>query len=112
MKNLGLPFSYGEHMLINNSFGHWINSYLNLSHSDDAFSLDKLRAISLQQSLVLFPEMPVHPKDERIRPIPDTELLTNIARSNHILGGPGALSQWLQSLSSNYDFSASSKCRS
>ena len=104
MKNLGLPFSYGEHMLINNSFGHWINSYLNLSHSDDAFSLDKLRAISLQQSLVLFPEMPVHPKDERIRPIPDTELLTNIARSNHILGGPGALSQWLQSLSSNYDF--------
>ena len=26
MKNLGLPFSYGEHMLINNSFGLWINS--------------------------------------------------------------------------------------
>ena len=104
MKNLGLPFSQGEHMLINNSFGHWINSYLSLSHGDDAFSLEKLRAISLQQSLVLFPEMQVHPKDERIRPIPDSELLTDIARSNHILGGPGTLSQWLHRLSSDFDF--------
>ena len=104
MKNLGLPFSQGDQIITNNSLGHWIHSYLNLSHSDDAFSLDKLRSLSLQQSLLLFPEMPIHPVDERIRPIPDSELLTKIARTNHILGGPGALFQWLRSLSTDFDF--------
>ena len=104
MKNLGLPFSQEEQIITNNPLGHWIHSYMNLSHSDDAFSLEKLRSLSLQQSLLLFPEMPIHPVDERIRPIPDSELLTKIARTNHILGGPGALFQWLRSLSADFDF--------
>ena len=104
MKNLGLPFSQEDEIMTGKPLGHWINSYLNLSHGDDAFSLEKLRSISLQKSLILFPEMPIHPVDERIRPAPDSNLLANIARSNHILGGPGSLSQWLHSLSSNFDF--------
>ena len=108
MKNLGLPFSQDDQIITNNSLGHWIHSYLNLPHSDDAFSLEKLRSLSLQQSLLLFPEMPIHPVNERIRPIPDPELLTKIARTNHILGGPGALFQWLRSLSSDFDFGINS----
>jgi len=104
LKNLGFLVSSENLMLTNTSLGHWIWAYLNLSQGNDAFSLDKLRSISLQNSLILFPEMPPHPSDVRIRPIPDSELLTKIARTHHILGGPETLTQWLDSLESDFDF--------
>ena len=108
MKNLGLPFPQENQIITNYSTGHWLHAYMNLSYKNDAFSLEKLRALSLQKSILLFPEMPIHPVDERIRPIPDSDLLTKMARTNHILGGPGALFQWLRSLSLDTDFAINS----
>lgn len=104
LKNLGFPTSSENLMITNHPLGHWFHSYLNLSHGNDAFSLDKLKALSIQNSLTLFPEIPPHPTDERIRPIPDPKILTKIARTNHILGGPGTLIQWLNCLESDFDF--------
>jgi len=103
MNNLGLSTSSGKEKLLNNPLGHWIISYLNLSNGNDAFSLEKLKAISSQNLLPLFPQISSHPKDEKIRPEPDLALLAKIARSNHILGGPGALANWFKSLNLNID---------
>ena len=39
-----------------------------------------------------------HPSDPEISPLADSELLTRLARNEHVLGGPGALSKWLETL--------------
>jgi len=104
LKNLGFPISSENLMITNHPLGHWFNSYLNLSYGNDAFSLDKLRALSIQNSLTLFPEIKPHPLDKRITPVPDPKILSKIARTNHILGGPETLIQWLSCLESDFDF--------
>ena len=109
IKNLTLSMSKDKEKLLNSPLGHWIYSYLNLPYGNDAFSLEKLKSISLQKSIPLYPKMPIHPTDERISPNPDIKLLTKIARSNHILGGPGALSNWLKSITSNFDITSNNE---
>ena len=79
--------------------GHWILCLARLSHGADAFSLESLRALSLQGSIVPFEKPKQHPSDEEISPIADPELLTRLARNEHVLGGPGALSKWIETLS-------------
>ena len=79
--------------------GHWILFLARLGHGADSFSLESLRALSLQTSLVPFEEPENHPSDPEISPLADSELLTRLARNEHVLGGPGALSKWLETLS-------------
>ena len=79
--------------------GHWILFLARLGHGADAFSLESLRALSLQTSVVPFEEPEEHPSDPEISPLADSELLTKLARNEHVLGGPGALSKWLETLS-------------
>ena len=79
--------------------GHWILFLARLGHGADAFSLESLRALSLQTSVVPFEEPEEHPSDPEISPLADSELLTMLARNEHVLGGPGALSKWLETLS-------------
>ena len=78
--------------------GHWILFLARLGHGADAFSLESLRALSLQTSIVPFVEPEEHPSDPEISPLADSELLTRLARNEHVLGGPGALSKWLETL--------------
>ena len=79
--------------------GHWILFLARLGHGADSFSLESLRALSLQTSVVPFEEPENHPSDPEISPLADSELLTRLARNEHVLGGPGALSKWLETLS-------------
>jgi len=79
--------------------GHWIMCLANMTHGSDAFSLENLRALSLQKSVTPFEEPPEHPSDSGIIPSADSELLTKLARNDHVLGGPGALSKWIETLS-------------
>ena len=99
LKNLGIPINPESINIKNHPLGYWINSYLKLGHDSDSFSLLKLRSLSLQNSINLFPEIQKHPFDDEFLPIPDIEILNQISMENHILGGPGALERWIDNLS-------------
>ncbi len=79
--------------------GHWILCLARLGHGAEAFSLDNLRALSLQSSIVPFEKPKQHPSGKEFSPIADSELLTRLARNEHVLGGPGALFKWIETLS-------------
>ena len=79
--------------------GHWLLFLARLGHGADAFSLESLRALSLQMSVVPFEKPGDHLSDPEISPLADSELLTRLARNEHVLGGPGALSKWVETLS-------------
>ena len=99
VKNLGIPINPQSINIKNHPLGYWINLYLKLGHDSDSFSLSKLRSLSLQTSINLFPEVPIHPLYDDLLPIPDLEILNQVSMENHILGGPGALERWLDNLS-------------
>ena len=67
--------------------GHWILFLARLGHGADSFSLESLRALSLQTSIVPFEEIEEHPSHPEISPLADSELLTRLARNEHVLGG-------------------------
>ena len=90
----GTKSSFSEHHL-----GHWIVSLANLPHGADSFSLDSLRTFSIQKSIPLFKNPPTHPAETELRPRANPDLLSSIARNEHVLGGPGALERWLSTLS-------------
>ena len=98
LKTLGISLPPSRTPTSSHSLGHWLCSLATLPHGPDAFSLESLRSLSLQTTLRTFAEPNKHPTEERIHPRADPDLLTKIARNEHVLGGPGALSGWLQTI--------------
>ena len=99
LSHLGVRIQQKRKPLPSNPLAHWILYVANLPHGSDAFSLARLRALSLQKSIPPFEITDKHPSDNSIRPIAEPDLLTNIARQEHILGGPGTLQKWLSTMS-------------
>ena len=79
--------------------GHWILRLASVAHGPDGFSLESLRALSIQKSIIPFQVTSEHPNEPDISPLVDSELLTRLARNEHVLGGPGALQKWIETLS-------------
>ena len=98
LRDLGIPLSPSQAPVTSHSLGHWLASLANLPHGPDAFSLGGLRSLSLQSSIRVFDEPEQHPSEAGVRPHADSDLLTELARGEHVLGGPGALSRWLQTM--------------
>jgi len=99
LSHLGVYVQQKRKRLASNPLAHWILYLVNLPHGSDAFSLARLRALSLQKSITPFEIKNNHPLGNSIRPIAEPELLTNLARQEHILGGPGTLERWLSTMS-------------
>ena len=99
LRDLGFPMPTSKVLASSNSLGHWLLYLANLSHGSDAFSLEGLRALYLQTSITVFEDSEQHPTESAVKPVADPELLTRLARSDHVLGGPGALSRWITTLS-------------
>ena len=99
VENIGISMKNNDKSITSNSYGHWLKQLITLSHGPNSFSLESLRNIALQQILSPFESDLIHPSNLEIKLIPDLQLLTNLARGEHVLGGPGALSRWLESLS-------------
>ncbi len=82
--------------------------FLSISHGQDAWSTVKLfdlvqsRAFPITENL--FPDLE-HPVNKDWRPRPHLDVIENIGRSFHVLGGKGALQRWLGSLSAATPFS-------
>ena len=99
LRGIGIEIAKPNLTALSHPLGHWLRFLASLPHGSDAFSLESLCAISLQSTIPVFENPGPHPSEETISPTADLELLTNIARDNHILGGPGALSKWMGALS-------------
>ena len=98
LKDLGISLPGSQSMASSKPLGHWLASLAGICHGPNAWSLDSLRALALQESLRIFPEVNSHPSDTEILPIASADLLSELARSDHILGGAGTLERWLITL--------------
>ena len=76
--------------------------FLSIPTGQDAWSTAKLFDIAQSKAFPiianLFSDMP-HPEKKDWRPRPHLDVIENIGRSFHVLGGKGALQRWLGSLS-------------
>ncbi|MEC8258238.1 MAG: PD-(D/E)XK nuclease family protein [Candidatus Thermoplasmatota archaeon] len=77
-----------------------INHHLQLSSGLEAWSFDRLRRLA-NSALISIDFDHRHPTDSEIIPRPHVDILQNISRSFHVLGGPGAAERWMTTLSSN-----------
>jgi hypothetical protein len=98
VENIGLSIKDNNKSITSDSYGHWLKQLITIGHGANSFSLESLRTIAIQKILSPFESDIIHPTNPEIVPIPDLQLLTNLARSEHVLGGPGALRRWLESL--------------
>lgn len=99
LSELGILIPRSRRNLTSDTNAHWTLFLANLPYGPDSFSLESLRALSLQQAISPFELIPEHPSDRSLSPMADSELLTKLARDEHVLGGPGALSRWLSTMS-------------
>ena len=98
LNDLGISLPSSQSMASSKPLGHWLASLAGICHGPNAWSLDSLRSLALQESLRIFPEVNSHPSNNEILPIANADLLSELARSDHILGGAGTLERWLTTL--------------
>ena len=82
--------------------------FLSISHGQDAWSIVKLFDIVQSQAFPILENLfsnLEHPINKQWRPRPHLDVIENIGRSFHVLGGKGALQRWLGSLSAATPFS-------
>ena len=107
LKSIGVDIPKSKKPCLSHTVAHWIRALANLPHGANAFCLQDLRSLSLQSAILPFVSTSEHPNNSRILPIADPEVLTRLAREDHVLGGPGTLGNWLRTLSrpivSQYD---------
>ena len=72
--------------------------HLQLATGLEAWSFERLRRLANSANVKLTFELE-HPSNPEIRPFPHVDVLENIARSFHVLGGPGAAERWCKTLS-------------
>ena len=80
---------------------HWLSALIALPHYEDAWSLSQLRAVAVQNTLQFKQEWlssTQHPSLPDLRPVPDVDVLEEVSRGFHLLGGQGALFRWLHAL--------------
>ena len=88
--------------------------HLELASGLESWSFERLRRLANSAMLSVDLDV-VHPTDPEIIPRPHIDILQNIARSFHVLGGPGAAERWITTLSNasrqigDYDDSQSVK---
>ncbi len=102
LRDIGIYLGQTEITSTTHPLGNWLKVLISLPHGPDAFSLETLKSISKQSAVKIFEEPDPHPTDSSIAPVIDMDTLSRIARDDHILGGPGTLLKWLQSLSREY----------
>ncbi len=80
---------------------HWVLALAKIAHGEDAWSMQSIRSLAVQNTLPFVENWlsgGQHPNDPTIKPKGHSRILEDVARSFHILGGPGALSKWLRAL--------------
>ena len=101
LRNLGINTGRKGSMLIENPAISRVLEIMKISSGEEAWSLSKLTDISSQLELPIDLEFDslVHPVYENWKPKLHLDIMTEVARGFHLLGGKGALSRWLATLS-------------
>jgi hypothetical protein len=98
LRNIGLSAQDREIPLISTPAGFWFHQLCNTGHGTNSFSMEDIRTLSMQVSISPFEKVLEHPSSPDISPVANPDLLSTLARSEHILGGRGVLSRWLDTL--------------
>ncbi|MED5273352.1 MAG: PD-(D/E)XK nuclease family protein [Candidatus Thermoplasmatota archaeon] len=98
LRNLGQSTQDRETPLISTPAGFWFFQLCNTGHGTNSFSMEDIRTLSTQVSISPFDKVLEHPSSSEITPAANPDLISTFARSEHILGGTGALSRWLDTL--------------
>ena len=113
MNEIGITVSAGEENLLSSPSVHWFIEMLRLGYGEDAWSAQKICDFSDQTSLPFTTEwvMPApHPWKQEWVPKLHSNMIFEMARGQHLLGGIGSLERWLWILSnSNFDSTWESK---
>jgi len=100
LKQLGIQFRTNNTSVKHHPVGFWLSFIANYCHGNNAFSLETLKLLALQKTISLLDSKVItHPTESEIIPTPSIEILTQLARNDHLLGGPGSLLRWLETLS-------------
>ncbi len=101
LRNIGINTGKKGAMLVENPAISRVLEIMKISSGEEAWSLSKLTDISSQLELPIdlgFSSL-IHPVYENWKPKLHLEIMTEVARGFHLLGGKGALSRWLATLS-------------
>ncbi len=102
LKHIGITSNSSDEVAGSTSAVQAILRFLSISRGQDAWSATKLFDLARSQAFPimgnLFSDLK-HPLHEDWRPKPHMEIIENIGRGFHVLGGKGALQRWLSSLS-------------
>ncbi len=102
LQQIGLDCDSGPETVGSTSAVQAVLRFLSIAEGQDAWSGKKLFDIIHSQAFPiienLFSDLS-HPKNEDWKPQPHLDVLENIGRSFHVIGGNGALFRWLGSLS-------------
>ena len=108
LQQIGVTCDVDSHTAEKTSAVQAILRYLAISRGQDAWSAVKLFDIIQSKAFPilenLFSDLE-HPVNHEWRPRPHLDVLENIGRSFHVLGGTGALQRWLGSLASAKPYS-------
>ena len=100
LKQLGIQFRTNNTSIKHHPVGYWLSFIANSCHGNNAFSLETLKLLALQKTISIIDlKLIKHPTAPEIVPVPSIEILTQSARNDHLLGGPGSLMRWLETLS-------------
>ena len=101
LKQIGITSNKQQDVVGSTSAVQAILRFLSISKGQDAWSASKLFDLAQSKTFPiaanLFSDL-VHPVNEDWRPRPHLDVIENIGRSFHVLGGKGALQRWLGSL--------------
>ena len=103
LSSIGMSWSPGSSSLNQQPTHQAVLRAARLAQGMSAWSLPSLRGVFFSSTVPfnddMFPSLR-HPTQDAWRPRPDPNVLDDIARQFHVLGGPGAMSRWLGVLSS------------
>ena len=103
LSSIGMTWSPGSSSLNQQPTHQAVLRAARLAQGMSAWSMPSLRGVFFSSTVPfnddMFPSLR-HPTQDAWRPRPDPNVLDDIARQFHVLGGPGAMSRWLGVLSS------------
>lgn len=102
LKQIGLDCDAGTETVGSTSAVQAVLRFLSIADGQDAWSGNKLFDIIQSQAFPIIERLLAdlsHPINENWKPKPNLDVLENIGRSFHVIGGNGALFRWLGSLS-------------
>ncbi|RJU94845.1 MAG: hypothetical protein DWC00_06165 [Candidatus Poseidoniales archaeon] len=102
LQQIGLDCDAGSETVGSTSAVQAVLRFLSIAEGQDAWSGNKLFDIVQSQAFPIIENLfsnLSHPINEDWRPRPNLDILENIGRSFHVIGGNGALFRWLGSLS-------------